>query len=102
MQCKVASGQYAGVLLIVSNYQLFVKTSDRLIRFPLGKVEKLQKYTNKENQHKLMIGLKDGRCFKFRVYTEPMWKKIYEKIEDFAFVKHKRQFFAYKYYQANK
>lgn len=49
-----------------------------------------------------MIGLKDGRVFKFRIFTENMWKKVYDYIESFAFVRSKKQFFAFKHYEANK
>lgn len=83
---------------ILSDYQIFIKTSDKLLHFPLGKIDKLHKYTNKENHYKLLIGLKDGRLLKFRIITETMWKKIYEYIEMFAFVKVKRHFFAFKHY----
>jgi hypothetical protein len=31
-----------------------------------------------------------------------MWKKIYDYIEVFAFVRVKKQFFAFKHYEANK
>jgi len=53
---------------------------NELVHFPLGKIEKLHKYTNKENYFKLLIGLKDGRLFKFRINTELMWKKVYDHI----------------------
>lgn len=48
-----------------------------------------------------MIGLKDGRLFKFRINTEMMWKKIYDNIEKFAFVRIKKHFFAFKHFEAN-
>ena len=31
-----------------------------------------------------------------------MWKKIYDCIEKFAFIRIKKHFFAYKHYEANK
>jgi len=62
----------------------------------------LHKYTNKENYFKLLIGLKDGRLFKFRISTEIMWKKIYDHIEKFAFIRVKKEFFAFKHFEANR
>lgn len=50
----------------------------------------------------MLIGLKDGRLFKFRINTEVMWRKIYDNIEKFAFVRVKRHFFAFRHYEANK
>lgn len=84
---KISSGHYIEITFILSNFQIFLKASDKLIHFPLGKIDKLHKYTNKENHLKLLIGLKDGRVFKFKINTETMWKKIYDHIEAFAFVK---------------
>lgn len=78
-----------------------MKASDKLIHFALGKIDKLHKYTNKENHHKLLIGLKDGRVFKFKINSEGIWKKIYDHIEVFAFVKVKEQFFAFRHFQSN-
>jgi hypothetical protein len=48
-----------------------------------------------------LIGLKDGRLFKFRINTEMMWKKIYDNIEKFAFLRIKKHFFAFKHFEAN-
>ena len=56
-------------MFILSDYQIYIKMMDQLIHFPLGKIDKLQKYVNKENHNKLLIGLKDGRIFKFRIFT---------------------------------
>ena len=64
----------------------------------MGKIDKLHKYTNNENAFKLLIMLKDGRRFKFRINSEVTWKKIYDKIENFAFVRLKSQFFAFKHF----
>lgn len=101
VQSKNSSGHYMEITFILSNFQIFMKTSDKLVHFPLGKIDKLHKYTNKENHFKLLIGLKDGRIFKFRINTETMWKKIYDYVEAFAFVKVKRQFFAFRHYEHN-
>jgi len=49
-----------------------------------------------------MICLKDGRVFKFIINTETMWKKIYDFIEKFAFVRVKKHFFAFKHFESNK
>jgi len=49
-----------------------------------------------------MIGLKDGRRFKLRVGVEIVWKRVYEHVERFAFVKYKQQFFAFQFYKLNK
>ena len=43
----------------------------------------------------------DGRLFKFRINTEMMWKKIYDNIEKFAFLRIKKHFFAFKHFEAN-
>lgn len=51
---------------------------------------------------KILIGLKDGRKFKFKVNVEFVWKKFYEQIEKFAFVKYKQQFFAFQFFRVNK
>ena len=67
--CKTGSGRYGEITFILSDYQIFIKMADKLIHFPLGKIDKLQRYSNKENQHKLLIGLKDGRGYKFRILT---------------------------------
>ncbi len=75
-----------------------LKVNGALLHFPLGKIEKLHKYTNNENHFKILIGLKDGRFFKFRINTEAMWKKIYDNIEKFAFVRIKKHFFAFRHY----
>lgn len=81
VRSKTIYGQYEEVTFILSNYQIMLKlNTSGLIRFPLGKIEKLHKYTNNENHFKLLIGLKDGRLFKFRINTELMWKKIYDCI----------------------
>ena len=79
-----------------------IKTINGTVRFTLGKVEKLHKYVTNEGHYKLLIGLKDGRLFKFRINTEQMWKKIYDLIEKFAFVRIKKHFFAFKHYEHNK
>ena len=51
---------------------------------------------------KLHIALKDGRKFKFKVNVEFVWKKVFDQIEKFAFVKYKKQFFAFQFYKINK
>jgi hypothetical protein len=99
VRSKTIYGQYDEVTFILSNYQIILKpTNGGLIRFQLGKIEKLHKYTNNENHFKLLIGLKDGRIFKFRINTELMWKKIYDSIEKFAFVRIKKHFFAFRHF----
>ena len=35
--------------------------------FPLGKIDKLNKYTANESVYKMLIQLKDARKFKFRI-----------------------------------
>jgi myotubularin-related protein 1/2 len=102
VRCKLVDGKYEDVTFILSDYQIFIKTKYSLVHFPLGKVEKLHKYMNKENNYKLLICLKDGRVFKFIINTETMWKKIYDWIERFAFVRVKRHFFAFRHFDANK
>lgn len=51
---------------------------------------------------KINIGLKDGRKFKLKVNIEYVWKKIFDQIEKFAFVKYKQQFFAFQFFKINK
>lgn len=99
VRSKTIYGHYDEVTFILSNYQIILKPSNGgLIRYPLGKIEKLHKYTNNENHFKILVGLKDGRIFKFRINTELMWKKIYDSIEKFAFVRIKKHFFAFRHY----
>ena len=69
--------------------------------FPLGKIDRLSKYTANETIYKLQIQLKDGRRFKFRISSEVSWKKIYDRIEMFAFIRSKKDFFAFKHFAAN-
>ena len=80
VRLRTVYGHYEEVLFILSDYQIFIKSSNGLLHFPLGKIEKLHKYTNNENHFKLLIGLKDGRIIKLRVNTEQMWKKLYDTI----------------------
>ena len=98
VQSKNSSGHYMDITFILSDYQIYIKTVDKLVHFPLGKIEKLHKYTNKENHHKLLIGLKDGRLYKFKINSETVWRKVYDYIEAFAFVKTKPHFFAFKHF----
>lgn len=49
----------------------------------------------------MLIQLKDGRKFKFRINSEMVWKKVYDRIEMFAFIKSKRHFFAFKHFEYN-
>ena len=51
---------------------------------------------------KINIGLKDGRKFKLKINIEYVWKKIFDQVEKFAFVKYKQQFFAFQFYKINK
>ena len=46
VRCKTIYGQYDEVSFILSNYQIMLKLSQGLVHFPLGKIEKLHKYTN--------------------------------------------------------
>jgi hypothetical protein len=103
VRSKTIYGQYEEVVLVVSNYQVMLKLgSGALVRFPLGKIEKLHKYTNNEGHFKLLVGLKDGRLFKFRINTEQVWRRVYDCIEKFAFVRVKRHFFAFRHFEANR
>lgn len=77
VQCKLSNNRYELITLIQTDYKLFIRTKEHLTYFPLGKIEKLHKYTNNENFFKLLIVLKDGRKFKFKILTETVWKKIY-------------------------
>lgn len=87
----------------MTDYKLYLIDSHGDIRsFPLSLIEKLTKYVNNENYLKIMIGLKDGRRFKLRVGVEIVWKRVYEQVERFAFVKYKQQFFAFQFYKLNK
>ncbi len=47
IQAKNAYGHYLEVTFILSDYQIYIKSADKLVHFPLGKIEKLNKYTNK-------------------------------------------------------
>lgn len=49
----------------------------------------------------MLIQLKDGRKYKFRINSEAAWKKIYDRIEMFAFIKSKKHFFAFRHFQHN-
>jgi uncharacterized protein Veg len=49
-----------------------------------------------------MIQLKDGRKFKLRISSENGWKRVYEKIGEFAFVTSKSHFFAFRHFEFNK
>ena len=71
------------------------------VHFALGKIERLQKYTNNEGHFKVVMGLKDGRVVKLRVNTEQMWKKVHDCIDKFAFVRSKQHFFAFRHWEAN-
>lgn len=51
-----------------------------VVFFPLSKIDKLSKYTTNESVYKMLIQLKDGRKFKFRINSETAWKKIFDKI----------------------
>lgn len=57
---------------------------------------------NKEGLPKLIVTLKDAREFKFKLPLIETLKKIAEEMARFAFVEHKREFFAFRYYQNNK
>lgn len=46
----------------------------------------------------MLIQLKDGRKYKFRINSEAAWKKIYDRIEMFAFIKSKKHFFAFRHF----
>ena len=46
--------------------------------------------------------MKDGRVFKFKVSSENIWKKIYEIIDIFTFVKNNNRFFAFRHFEENK
>ena len=74
--------KYERIDLVVTNYKLCIRPGEvgQTIHFPLGKIEKLHKYTNNENSFKMLIVLKDGRKFKFKVLSEKSWKVIYDKI----------------------
>lgn len=66
--------------------------------FPLGKIDRLSKYTANETIYKIQVQLKDGRKFKFRIGSEAAWKKIYERLEMFAFIRSKKDFFAFRHF----
>lgn len=67
--------------------------------FPIGKIERLEKYI--EKGFKIFTKLKDGRIFKFKVASENIWKKIYEILDIFSFVENKNRFFAFRHFENN-
>lgn len=66
--CKLGDGKYEQTKLIVTNYKicLFVGENESVF-FALSKIDKLNKYTTNESIYKMLIQLKDGRKFKFRI-----------------------------------
>ena len=102
MRWRAEYGHYEEVTFILSDYQVYIKRENGVaMHFPLGKIERLQKYTNNEGHYKVVMGLKDGRVVKLRVNTEQMWKKVHDCIDKFAFVRSKQHFFAFRHREAN-
>lgn len=86
----------------MTNYKICLKSpQSSFVFFPLGKVDRLSRYTTNESIFKMQIQLKDGRKFKFRVVSEQCWKKIYERVEMFAFIRSKKNFFAFRHFAHN-
>lgn len=66
--CKLTEGKYDEIKLIVTNYKLCIICSPYdPIFFSLSKIDKLNKYTTNESVYKMLIQLKDGRKYKFRI-----------------------------------
>lgn len=69
----------------MTNFKLAFKPQKQdFMMFPIGKIERLEKYI--EKGFKIFIKLKDGRVFKFRIVSENLWKKLYEILDIFSFV----------------
>ena len=99
---RAMDGHYEEVTFILTDYQIYIKRDRNVVvHFPIGKIEKLQKYTNNEGHFKIVMGLKDGRMVKLRVNTEQMCKKVHDCIDKFAFVRVKQHFFAFRHREAN-
>ena len=111
VDCKLKKNHYTSGEFILTNYKFIFRPSvdthfDRsdYFKVPLGTIDKMERKNdtnrNKEGIPKLSITLKDARKFKFKFPKVETLKKIADEVARFAFVTHKRQFFAFKYFQS--